>query len=81
MPEEIVYEPAWVRCLGPERHCFTTEEDVEQLAQYVVPGNKFVGFSIPHGSLDKVRCRECGHQVEEVRDEQGWAARPPGERS
>jgi hypothetical protein len=76
MPEEIVYEPAWVRCLGPEHHHFTTSEDVEQLAHYVAPGNEFVGFSIPNESLVDVRCPKCGHQVEPVTDEQGWAARP-----
>jgi len=79
MPTEIVWRPAWVRCLGPERHCFTTEEDVKQLAQYVAPGNQFVGFSIPHGSLDKVRCPTCGHQVEPVTNEQGFAVKLPEE--
>jgi hypothetical protein len=81
MPEKIVFQPAWVRCTGPERHHFTTAEDVKQLAHYVAGQNAPLGFTIPHGSLDKVRCPECGHQVEEVKDEQGWAARPPGERS
>jgi hypothetical protein len=79
MPEEIVWQRAWVRCLGPEHHHFTTAEDVMQQAHYVAPGNQFVGFSIPHGSLDKVRCPTCGHQVELVTNEQGFAVRPPEE--
>ena len=80
MPEEIVYQPAWVRCKGPEHHHFTTPGDVRQLAHYVA-NREFVGFTIPHGSLDKVRCPTCRHQVEEVTDERGFAVRPPGERS
>ena len=81
MPEKIVFQPAWVRCLGPEHHHFTTAEDVEQLAHYVAGQNAPLGFTIPHGSLDKVRCHKCGHQVEAVTDERGFAVRPPGERS
>jgi hypothetical protein len=80
MSKKIVFQPAWVRCLGPEHHHFTTAEDVKQLAQYVA-GHEFVGFTIPHGSLDKVRCPKCDHQVEEVRDAQGFAVRPPAEKS
>ena len=76
MPKEVVFQPAKVRCIGPERHCFTTAEHVRQLAQYVAPGNEFVGFSIPNESLVDVRCPKCGHQVEPVTDEQGWAVRP-----
>ena len=72
MPKEVVFQPAKVRCIGPERHCFTTAENVKQLAQYVAPGNEFVGFSIPQGSLDKVKCPKCRHQVEEVRNAQGF---------
>ena len=78
MPEEIVYEPALVKCVGPEHHRFTTREDVEQLAHYVAPQNTFVGFTIPNESLVDVRCPECGHQVEAVTDERGFAVRPPG---
>ena len=76
MPKEVVFQPAKVRCIGPERHCFTTAENVRQLAQYVASGNEFVGFSIPNESLVDVRCPESGHQVEAVTDEQGWAVRP-----
>jgi predicted RNA-binding Zn-ribbon protein involved in translation (DUF1610 family) len=81
MPEEIVFQPAWVRCLGPEHHHFTTAEDVEQLAHYVANRNEPVGFTIPNEALVDVRCPECGHQVEAVTDERGFAVRPPGERS
>jgi hypothetical protein len=81
MPEKIVFQPAWVRCLGPKHHHFTTAEDVEQLAHYVAGQNAPIGFTIPQWSLKDVRCPECGHQVEEVKDERGWAVRPPGERS
>jgi hypothetical protein len=76
MPKEIVFEPAWVRCLGPERHHFTTAEPVEQLAHYVVGQNAPIGFTIPQRSLQDVRCPECDHQVEAVTDEQGWNVRP-----
>jgi hypothetical protein len=76
MPEEIAYERAWVRCIGPERHEFATAEDVKQLAHYVAP-REFVGFTIPNGSLDRVRCPDCGHRVEAVTDERGFAVRPP----
>ena len=81
MPEEIVFQPAWVRCLGPEHHHFTTAEDVEQLAHYVANRNEPVGFTIPNEALVDVRCRECGAQIEAVTDERGFAVRPPGERS
>jgi hypothetical protein len=79
MQEKIVFQPAWVRCIGPERHHFTTAERVRQKAHYYEEGGELVGFTIPQGSLDKVRCPECDHQVEEVRDAQGWAVRPPRE--
>ena len=39
MPEKIVFQPAWVRCTGPQRHHFTTAEDVKQLAHYVANRN------------------------------------------
>lgn len=81
MPEKIVFQPAWVRCLGPEHHHFTTAEDAKQLAHYVANRNEPIGFTIPNEALVDVRCRECGHQVEAVTDERGFAVRPPGERS
>jgi hypothetical protein len=70
-----VYQPALVECVGPEHHRFTTAEDVRQI-EHTVAQYDVAFYSIPHGSLDKVRCRECGHQVEPVLDEQGWALRP-----
>jgi hypothetical protein len=82
MPEEeFVWQPALVKCEGPEHHRFTTAEDVMQQAHYVAPGNVFVGFTVPNESLVDVRCPWCGHQVEAVTDERGFAARPPGEGS
>ena len=78
MPEEIVYEPALVKCEGPEHHRFTTAGDVEQLAHYVANRNTLVGFTIPNEALVDVRCRECGAQVEAVTNERGFAVRPPG---
>jgi hypothetical protein len=79
MPEEIVYEPALVKCEGPEHHRFTTAEDVMQLAHYVAGHDEPIGLTIPNESLVDVRCPECGHQVEAVTDERGFAVRPPGE--
>jgi hypothetical protein len=77
MPEEIVYAPALVRCLGPEHHHFTTATDVRQLAHYVA-NREFVGFTVPNRALVDVRCPGCSYQVEAVTDERGFAVRPPG---
>jgi hypothetical protein len=79
MPEDIVYKPALVKCLGPEPHQFTTPEDVKQLAHYVANPTGFVGFTVSNESLADVRCPRCGHQVEAVTDARGFAVRPPGE--
>ena len=76
MREKVVYEPALVKCEGPEHHRFTTEERVRQKAHYVANHDAPIGLTSPHGSLDKVRCPKCGHQVEAVTDEQGWNVRP-----
>ena len=76
MPEKIVYEPALVECVGPEHHRFTTAGDVKQLAHYVAGHDVPIGFTIPNQSLVDVRCPECGHQVEAVTGEGGWAVRP-----
>jgi hypothetical protein len=72
MSDEDVWRTARVRCIGPEHHEFTTEEDVKHKAHYVAGEDEPIGCTIPQGSLDNVRCRECGHQVEEVRNAQGF---------
>jgi hypothetical protein len=77
MAREIVYQPAWVRCVGPEHHHFATQEDVKQLALYVSPGNVFAGLTVPNESLVSVRCPKCRYQVEAVTDERGFAVTPP----
>jgi hypothetical protein len=59
-----------------EQDRFTTAEDVMQLAHYVAGHDAPIGLTIPNESLVDVRCLECGHQVEAVTDEQGWAMRP-----
>jgi hypothetical protein len=53
MPEEIVYEPALVECVGPEHHRFTTAEDVKQLAHYVAGHDAPIGFYYPKRVLGR----------------------------
>jgi hypothetical protein len=72
MPDTYVWRTARVRCIGPEHHLFTTKEDVKHKAHYVADQDAPIGCTIPQGSLVKVRCPACNHQVEEVTNAQGF---------